>query len=333
MKKLYITGADLSYGGAAWRAAAKRIGAEITPIPTADSVALPLTDSSTNELARKGIVPSKWLALLDRIELVRAGIPAIPAFAPINKTDELPFSGSAFVKPRRTNRGTPSYAYKRYESVADFHASVGEDFWAYQKSPDPSAGEYIVSPAITAPFGCLEACFAINSLGEVKVVFSNMVVHDTPKLLGNGKPTALPQEVFELVQTVCSRFSITNALISIQFAPYQNQWVVMDWHLRPPALFTEGLVLTHPGACDSGLAHMLDGHVADTPFYLEQRAYWKTGIPSRLHAYAASLGLTPRAIQNGVFGRVSGIGDSQAEVEEKFRRFEEVLCLSVVSQP
>jgi hypothetical protein len=107
----------------------------------------------------------------------------------------------------------------------------------------------------------------------------------------------------------------------------------MDWHLRPPALFSEGLLTDHPGACDSALAHMLDGVVDEIPFYFEHRAYWEKGIPNALRPIATSLGLIPRAVQDGVFGRIAGAGESKEVVQQKLDKFEEILCLSVISQP
>jgi hypothetical protein len=333
MKKLFITSQDLAYGGADWRAAAKRIGATITPLMTADAVALPLTDMSTQALSASGAIPASWLSLLDRVALFQAGVPTIPVVAPMLPTDEIPFTGPIFVKPRHTNRGIPKYAYTRYESVAAFLAAVEPDFWEYQQTAKAKAEEYVVNPAIDAPFNCLETCFAVNVSGDVKTVFSNLTVHDSSKFLGNGSPTELPPEVFTLVQTACAQFAVKNALISIQFVQYEGQWVVMDWHLRPPAVFSEGLVKNYPGACDAGLAHMLDGVAGETPFYWEQRAYWRPGIPSALRPVALALGLIPRAIQGDTFGRVAGAGESKEEVQQRLDQFEEQLCLSVIFQP
>lgn len=333
MKKLYLSNSDLIYGGASWRAAAKRIGATITPIKTSDAIALPLREVTTRDFCNKGYLPSNWMVLLDRIALLEAGIPTLPTVAPMSIADDIPFDGPVFVKPRHTNRGTSKYAYTFYDSVDNFRSSVQSDFWEYQNEAKVRLEEYILNPAIVTPFDCLETCFAINSLGIVKTVFSNSTVHDGSKLLGNGKPTELPNEVLTLVETTCNTFSIKNALISIQFVQYKGKWVAMDWHLRPPAVFSEGLLNDYPGACDAGLAHMLDGEVDDIPFYWEQRAYWEKGIPNALRPIAIKLGLIPRAIQEKTFGRVVAAGESKEVVQEKLDKFEEILCLSVISQP
>jgi len=333
MKKLYLTSQDLAYGGVDWRAAAKRIGATITPLMTADAVALPLTDRSTQTLSASGAIPASWLALLDRVALFQAGVPTIPVVVPMLPTDEIPFTGPVFVKPRHTNRGISKYAYTRYESVAAFLAAVEPDFWEYQQAAKAKGEEYVVNPAIDAPFNCLETCFAVNSSGQVKKVFSTSTVHDTPKLLGNVVPTELPPEVLNLVETVCAQFSVKSAMLSMQFVQYNGQWVVMDWHLRPPAIFSEGMLKDYSGACDAGLAHMLDGSVDEPPFYWEQRAYWKPGIPSAMRPVALALGLIPRALQGGIFGRVAAAGESKEDVQKRLDQFEEQLCLSVIFQP
>lgn len=327
MKKLYVHSQDLKLS-AAWYAVAKRIGAVITPTLTDDAVALPLTDGSTQSLADIGAIPVNWLQLLDRIQMVNAGIPTIPAVIPFKIADRIPFSGPIFVKPRRTNFGSGSYAYTRYESVAHFHAIIGADFWAYQTNPNVHAGECIVSPALPAPFQCLELGFTLNSSGALKIIFSNDVTHDKPKHLGNGVPTPVPEEALNLVQTICNKFSVKNAMLALQLVQYEGHWVVMDWHFRPPASFSEGLVADYAGLCDSALAHMLDGHVEDSPFYMEQRSYWKTGIPASLRPFIISLGLLPRAEKNGILGCISGVGESKELVQERFRQFEERACLS-----
>lgn len=333
MKKLYLSLSDLAYGGAAWRRAANRIGATITNIMADGAVPIPLTDQSTRELAKAGLLPQEWMPVLDRMKLQEMGIPTIPVVAPMSASDEIPFDGPVFVKPRHTNLGAKHYAYTQYESVAAFRSSVGQDFWDYQKSASATADEYVVSPAIPAPFDCVETCIAVNGAGQLKVAFSNLVTHDTSKLLGSGAPFDFPPECLALTDQVCTSLGIRNALISIQFAPYGGQWVVMDWHLRPPAVFSEGLVTDHPGACDSCLAHALDGQVEDVPFYWEHRAYWSSGIPQSLRPLAVKLGLIPRVTQGGVFGRVVGAGPSKEDVQERLKQFEEQLCLSVLLQP
>lgn len=323
MKLLYIPVTDQAWCGQNWRTVAKRIGATVTMSAFVTPYVLSCNDASSVAIAEGGKhnFMSKYALwnITDRIGMTGLGIPVMPTVFPQKPTDLIgKFDGPIFVKSRRTyGKNTDPLAYTTWTDVAEFIATAPQTFWGSEKIAT-NFGEFVVQPALSFPLTDLDVNFAVNERGEVKFFLGMEMRHLAPNTPDTYKMVAIPEIVKDHIRTVIGYNPIKGGIHNVQFAWYNEQWVLLDWNTRPALGFSQGVAAAHPGLLDSALAFMMDiPGVEDTPFYLEQRSYYDDPFTMADISAIYAIGLVPR-VTNGIINRVAGIADNKTMVDAMF---------------
>lgn len=292
--KIHMPQGDAQMGGNAYIGSFNRLGLQVEPVLRLADHVLPLTDRGAYAVAGHPSYMSKEALdiVLLRERLGETGLPTIPTFI-VNSPEEAP--QGMLVKLRN--------------------------------SADPSAG-YAVQPHLGFPQIDLDISFAVNQDGDI-LDFANLsLLHYEAKKPGVNAMAdqADVDMVLPGIKEACKLLDIRGGIHNVQFLKYEGQWCLTDWNPRPAFVHTQGLAATHP-YFDEAIAFMVGmQHEPKRPFFLT-KPYWGSPIPFTLEGKIRRLGLVPRRVSgiNEGFPRVSGVGDTEAEVLAKFEEMEKLL--------
>jgi len=291
--KLYIPPSDKRIGSQSYIDALTRVGISLTVDVHKADIVLPLTDRGAQEVQNHPrFMPAASLnIILDRLLLSETGMPTIPTtFIP---TPDLAPEGS-IVKLRN--------------------------------SADPRSG-YVYQPHLGFPQTDLDISFAVNSAGEVFDFANLALTHLDAKMPGVNAMASQSDvdEVLPMIRSACQRLGIRGGIHNVQFLKCEGGWCLIDWNPRPAFVHTEGLAAVH-SYMEQPLAFMANKACEKQSVFFLTKPYWERPIPFYMEMPIRDLGLVPRRVKdvNG-FPRISGVGDTEAEVLAKFEQLESLL--------
>lgn len=268
----------------------------------------------------------------DRSAMQNLGVPVLPSWVPKNEAELLALPNiPIFIKKAKTYfLDTSQWAYREFASPQAFSEVVDSSFWDIQNSTDDD--NYVIQPAITAPFTDLDIFMSVNNKSEVYVFSAMETSHDSPKKLGNQLPLSPASDdviaVVEAIKNICLSQKITSGLHEIQFAKYNNEWVLLDWNAR----LTGAVALCFPTVypvLDDAILHMMGRPLRGRAenLYTMQKSCRELNIPTALNDKIMSMGIFPRYDRNepDFIARVALIGQSKDEVDERLKLFDGLL--------
>lgn len=335
-RKIYLTqqGMDL-FGPITLDNLSRSLNLEFTQDPAVAEIAIPMSDSETRNFALRPefdkIRPMSMRQILniqDRLVQQTLGLPVLPAWRGRTKEEVLALGDKPlFVKRQRTLvKDRHPVAYTSWKNAQDFVDHVDDSFWQLQASPDEIYGEFIFQPLLQHPFSALDLRIAVNNDSETHVWCESMMTYDAVDVLGNWVPfqgdcTKEKEDVARVVKEQ----GLKAGVHLLQYAWYEDQWVLMDWNARFTGVHVSLFPSVYPVLNDafSWMLGLPLYHEADL-LYWEQRPYRDLGLGREVEGLVGDCGLFARWVGDRLH-RVAGIGTSKREVDERYARFDHLL--------
>lgn len=277
MKHLYIDPTSAHIGGATWRDVCQKVGATVTYAPTRHVLAV--DDPSALRIAKMANVlfpnPTQMHSITDRIAQQSLGVPVLPSVIPMTPEDFHTFGAvPLFIKHRRTyNKTYEGVPYSSWASPEAAIAGLGDAFFAEQRSPSASLGEFVLQPSVGFPHDILAVSVSINEHGEPFLFQTTRYSYEERETYGIGiadSEDTPPPEVANAIHKVCTDVGLVGGMYYIEFVQYAGAWVLMDWNCRPDVGTSRGR-MTGTNVPEAALAHMLGlPSIAIEPYYTVQ---------------------------------------------------------------